>query len=354
MRRWVILIGLLWALTVPAQAQLPVEEEELRADLPASAAELMDQIDFETELSTGITQILEKAAAGADGYWKAALRQAGQMMAVCLLCGVLITLEQDRTAKAVILAGVLTICVIGVTILRTLTKDSGGAIKQLCDYANTLLPAIAMTTASTGCVTSAAALYTGTVFFVSLLENLILRLLQPLVFVYLGLACASAATDEAALQRIKELVGWLISAGLKTVLFVFTAYLTITGAISGSADSTTVKAAKMTLSGVVPVVGSMISDASETLLVSVSLLRNSIGIFGVLAVLGICILPFLQCAIRYLILKAAAAFSGLFAPKQLHVFMGDFSSAVGYLLAMTGSCALMLVISFVCYIRVVV
>ena len=72
-----------------------------------------------------------------------------------------------------------------------------------------------------------------------------------------------------------------------------------------------------------------------------------------LAVLGICTLPFMQCAIRYLIFKAATSFSGLFAPKQLNLLMGDFSSAVGYLLAMTGSCALMLVISFVCYIRVV-
>ena len=110
----------------------------------------------------------------------------------------------------------------------------------------------------------------------------------------------------------------------------------------------------MTLSSVVPVVGSMLSDASETLLVSASILRNSIGVFGMLAVLAICIVPFLQTGIRYLLLKLTAAAAALFDNGAISRLIAAMSAAAGYMLAMTGTCALMLIISFVCYIRVVV
>ena len=65
-----------------------------------------------------------------------------------------------------------------------------------------------------------------------------------------------------------------------------------------------------TLSGVVPVVGSMLSDASETLVVSAGVLRNSIGVFGMLAVLALCAAPFLQTGLTYLVLKLTAAVGG--------------------------------------------
>ena len=43
-------------------------------------------------------------------------------------------------------------------------------------------------------------------------------------------------------------------------------YLTASGAIAGSADAAAVKAAKMTISRAIPVVGGILSDAAETVL----------------------------------------------------------------------------------------
>lgn len=159
---------------------------------------------------------------------------------------------------------------------------------------------------------------------------------------------------DETLAKLRGLVGWVIGASLKTVLFAFTAYLAISGAISGSADATTVKAAKLTLSGVVPVVGSMLSDASETLVVSAGVLRNSIGVFGMLAVLALCAAPFLQTGLTYLVLKLTAAVAGVFDAGHLTKLADAIAGAAGYLTAMTGSCALMLLISLVSYIKVVV
>ena len=254
-------------------------------------------------------------------------------------------MEQSAIPKVAGVAGALAVSAIGLCTLRSLNLAGTDTLDQLRTYCDTLLPALAMTTASCGGISAASTLYVGSMVFVDLLVRVVTVLLQPLVYIYLALACAGAAIGNKILESLQELVGWLISTSLKTILFVFTAYLTISGAISGNADATTVKAAKLTLSGVVPVVGSMISDASETLVVSASILRNSIGIFGMLAVLAICGLPFLQLT---------AAVSSMFDISGISAVIGAFSRVTGYLLAMTGTCALMLMISFVCYIKVVV
>lgn len=347
-----LLICLLSLSTAAAAAEL-VEEGALQSQLPSSVRDIMTGIDFETDFSDGVAQILDSAAAAAGGTLKSALYTAAQLLAVTLLCSIAAGLEAGKLPRIITVAGTLAAAAIGLGMIRTASLSGGNTLDQLRTYTDTLLPAIAMATASSGGFTAASTLYVGTVLFVDILTNLITRLLQPLVYVYLALACAGAALADSALDRLRDTVGWLISASLKTVLFVFTAYLTITGAISGSADATTVKAAKLTLSGVVPVVGSMISDASETLVVSASILRNSIGIFGMLAVLAMCAVPFLQAGVRYLVLKLTSAIASIFDNAKVSTMIGALSTATGYILAMTGSCALMLVISFVCYIKVV-
>lgn len=65
----------------------------------------------------------------------------------------------------------------------------------------------------------------------------------------------------------------------------------------------TVKAAKFTMSSLVPVVGGILSDAAETVLAGAGILKNAVGVFGMLAVLAMCVVPFLQLGIHYLAYK---------------------------------------------------
>ena len=96
----------------------------------------------------------------------------------------------------------------------------------------------------------------------------------------------------------------------------------------------------------------MISDASETLLASAGILKNSVGIFGMLAVLAICLLPFLKVGIHYLLLKLTAAVSGTVGHPAHVSLIRHFSTAMGYLLGMCGACGLLMLISSVCFLKV--
>lgn len=95
----------------------------------------------------------------------------------------------------------------------------------------------------------------------------------------------------------------------------------------------------------------MLSDASETVLVSAGLVKNAAGVYGLLAVLAVWIGPFLRMGAQYLVWKGATALCGLFTPKRLTGVVSDFSTAMGLLLAMLGTVCLFWLVSTVCFLK---
>ena len=149
------------------------------------------------------------------------------------------------------------------------------------------------------------------------------------------------------LASVRRLVGWCITVLLKGVMYVFTAYLSLTGLLSGSSDDAAINAAKSTLSAAIPVVGGIASDASEAVLQ-----RATAGTFGILAVLALVLVPFFRITICYLTMKLTAAIAGFAAGKEHAALIDAQSSAMGYVLGMTGSAALMLLFSTCCFMKV--
>ena len=224
-------------------------------------------------------------------------------------------------------------------------------VQELSQYGKLLLPVMTAALAAQGGVGTGTTLYGGTAVFDAVLSSLIARILAPMLYFYLALATASGALGEQTLGKMRDLVKSFVSWCLKILLTVFTTYMSITGVVSGTTDAAALKAAKVTISSVVPVVGGILSDASEAVLVSAGLMKNSAGIYGILATLAVFLTPFLRIGTQYLMLKMTAAVCGIFGSKGVVDVIGDFSAAMGLLLAMTGSVCLMLLVSTVCFLK---
>ena len=132
----------------------------------------------------------------------------------------------------------------------------------------------------------------------------------------------------------------------------FVGYLTASGVVAGAADAAAVKAARLAISGAIPVVGGILSDAAETVLASAGVLRGTVGVFGMVTVLGVCLLPLLQLAVHYLAYKLVAALSCAFGGGPVCTLVDRLSSAFGLVLGMTGACCLLLLIALVSCVSV--
>ena len=180
-----------------------------------------------------------------------------------------------------------------------------------------------------------------TVFFANLLLSVIRKLLLPLLYCCITAAAADTMAPDHGLKKIGAGISKAVTWALTATMVVFTGFLTLTGA----ADAMTVQMTRSAIATAVPVVGSIISEATGTVLAGAGVLKNAVGIFGMLAVLAICLTPFLNMAVQYLLYKLTAFLAGIVTQGALAELINALGTAFGLMLGMTGSCALLLLIS---------
>ena len=246
-----------------------------------------------------------------------------------------------------------TLGIAGILLYQTgsLIRLSAQTVTELSEYGKMLLPVMTAALAAQGGAATSAALYAGTAAFNALLCSAVSGLLVPMCYGYLILSVATGAIGNELLQKLRDLVKWLMTWFLKIVLYVFTGYMGITGVVSGTTDAAALKVTKMAISGMVPVVGGLMADASESILISAGVLKNAAGIYGILALIAVWITPFLEIGIQYLLLKGTGALCAAFGSKQPADLIHDFSGAMGLMLAMTGTVCILLLISTVCFMK---
>lgn len=224
-------------------------------------------------------------------------------------------------------------------------------IESADSYFTVLLPGLASLAATSGRAGTSSALYFGTVFFLKLLMSLIRKLLVPCIYILAALAAAEAALGDERLKKMREFLRWLTAGTLKLLTFAFTAFLSLTGVVAGSADALKLKATKMALSGTVPVVGGIVSDASETLLTSAATVKSAVGTYGLLAVLALCLAPFLQVALQHVMMKATTAVAGLYGQKRHVSLLDSLTDTLGLVVAMVGAYSMMILVAVTVFLK---
>ena len=334
MSKLILAVALIFALAIPASAV-----EFTAPQVPEKGAELMPEDTG--SFAAGLMELLRDAVLGL----RPDLKEASKVSLGVIAAVMMVSLLQSFSGSVKTVANLVGATAIAAGLLlsaNSLIRLGSQTVTEISEYGKLLLPV--MTAAM-------AAQYAGTAVFDSVLSSLISRMLGPMVYLFLALSAANGAIGENILGKLRDLVKNVVSWSLKTILTVFTTYMTVTGVVSGTTDAAALKATKVTISSVVPVVGGILSDASEAVLVSAGLMKNAAGIYGILAVLAVFLSPFLKIGVHYLILKLTAAVCGIFGEKGLTELIGDFSTAMGLLLAMTGSECLLLLISTVCFLK---
>lgn len=343
MRNILCIVILTLALMIPVSASgivAPSVPDDVQNLMPPEDIGLGDRLWY------AITEGLESAQpAVAD-----AIKLCIQVGATILVMAVLQKFP-GNSKFFVDLAGVVAISAILFSSTKSMIALGAHTVSQISQYGKLLLPVMAAALAAQGGSVSAASIYGVTVLFDSVLCSMIAAVFVPMLYIFVVLSIAGAALSDDLLRKTSDFLKKTMVWCMKLLLYVFTGYISITGVISGTADQTALKAAKITISGMVPVVGGILSDASETVLVGAGIVKNAAGIYGLIAILVVTIVPFLTIAIHYLLLRVTSALCAVFSSKTISDLLNDFSGAMGLALGMTAAVSLIQLISVVCFLK---
>lgn len=345
---WLLFLGALGGQALAAQ--LPALPPELEQAAPEAASLVSGDAGDGFGLLSGAEALLREGLEEAKDNLLAGVRAVAALLAGVLLLGAVESAApagRELVGRCTAVTGALWITAVSAGNLHALIGLGRETIVEITQLSKALLPTLAAAEAAGGGVTAASVRQVAAVFFADVLLTVIERILLPMVYLYIGAAAAGAVLEGEIMERIgallKKLTGWILSG----LLTLFTAYLTISGAVAGSADAQAVKLAKSAVSAAVPVVGGILSEAAESVLAGAGLLRGVVGTVGALAVLGACLTPFLRLGCQYLLYQGAALVASAAGPKKLTGLISMLGDALGLVLAMTAAAALLLVISLV-------
>lgn len=252
------------------------------------------------------------------------------------------------------LVGALAVTAVSAADVSALMGLGRQAVNDIWTFSTLLLPVMTAVSAASGSITGATVRQAATLLFSHALVTLMDKVLLPMVYLYTAACTAAAVVDHQGLEELAKAIRWLVTTTLSALLLAFTGYLSLTSAAAAGTDAVTLRLTRSVISSLVPVVGGILSNATETVLSGVMVLKGIVGTFGVTAVLGLSLTAFVRLGVQYLMYRLVTVLSAVLSGSRVARLIGDIAGAFALVLSMTGTAALLVLISLFATLAVAV
>lgn len=184
------------------------------------------------------------------------------------------------------------------------TKDT---IATMTSFLMALVPLLLALIATSGGIISAAFFHPILVFLMNTSGVLIQYVVLPLLFFAAILSIVSTLSEHYKVTQLAQLMRNIGIGILGVFMTIFLGVISVQGASSAVADGVTIRTAKFITGNFIPVIGRMFTDATDTVINASVLLKNTVGIAGVLILLVISAFPALKILVISFIYKLTAS-----------------------------------------------
>lgn len=238
-------------------------------------------------------------------------RLLGQLLLLAVIAAILNNIQQAFAAEGV---GQVAYSVCFLVLLALAVQTFGiaigageGAIEKMVTFMQALLPLLLTLLTAVGGVASAAVFHPLLFMIISVLATLIKSTVFPLIYIAAVLTIVSQLSPGVSISRLASLIQEASIAILGIIISIFIGVLVVQGVAASVSDGVSIRTVKFLAGTLVPLMGKMLADTIDTIAGCSLLLKNAIGIIGVMGVILLCAFPILKLASLILIYKVAAA-----------------------------------------------
>lgn len=228
-----------------------------------------------------------------------------------------------------------------------ITQES---LQTIADFSKLLVPTYCLSVGFAAGHATAVAFYELALIVIYIVENLLLVAVVPLIYVYTLLSVMGGISSDNRMDGILMLTKKGIGFALKCCVTVISGIGLLQGMITPVLDSVNTGALKK-LASVIPGIGGFVDTASDVVYGSAILVKNAVGVAGILLLLFLCAMPLFKLFLLALSLKAAAAVSGVAADARMSRCVDQVSEG-SVMLLKTMTCAMALFIVTIAVIAV--
>lgn len=326
------------------------------------SGEFFEDIDMNEILNNAIkgeidNQTLFKKVLGLiGGELIDGLSVLGSILAIVVIHSILKSvsesLENDTISKLIYYVQYILI----VTIIMMNFSDIVQVVKDTCNnlvgFMNILIPLLISLMIYTGSIATSGILEPIILFLINFIGNMIQTIIIPIVLIFTSLIVISKISDNVQIDKLSKFLKSGVVWFFGIILTVFVGVISLEGTLSSSVDGITAKTTKAVVSSAVPVVGKILGDAVDTVLGCGIILKNAVGLIGVIVVVGICIMPILKLGILTMAYKLMSAICEPIADKNITSLLDQIGDVYKIFLAILCSISVMLIVGTALVVKI--
>lgn len=300
-------------------------------DTKSSLSELgINGVDFDSLFDISpqkVFSFIKNTAQGkSDRPLKAAMKLMGIIVILCV--GGAFVKDDDRMKSVLNTVGVL-LCaaVLSVPLYETL-ESAVSSVGMCCTFMKMLIPVLAGAVIASGNPMTAISFQSWAFAAAQLISSVCQSFIVPVVGAVIALDISGAVIPEYKLDSITGLIKKTVTSVLSFTATLYVSFLGIKGALASAADSVAGKGIKLIISSAVPVVGGALSEAYSGIIGSLSLVKSTLGVFGIISVCAITVPSVIQLLFWIFALKVCAAAGEVFLQNETSKLFSALSSAL--------------------------
>lgn len=221
------------------------------------------------------------------------------------------------------------------------------AIDTMSSFMIALIPLILGLMATFGNIVAVSFFHPIIIFLIHTSGVLVSKLILPLLFLSALMLVVSTLNDNYRVTHLANLFKTLSIGILGAFLTVFLGVMSVQGTASAIQDGVAMKTAKFVTGNFIPIIGRTFTDATDTILSASLILKNAIGIVGVVTVIFIALFPALKVFAIALTFKIAAAVLQPIGDGPVITSLNTISKSIIYVLACLLAVTLMFFLAIV-------
>lgn len=287
---------------------------------------------------------------------KTAVSNIGIIMIVIIIHSILVTISDGLGNKSVSQIAYFAEYIIIITLVLNnfsdiinMTKES---ITNLVGFSNSLIPLLLTLMLTTGAIVSAGVIKPILLLLINFIGNFIVDFILPLTIIGTTLGIVSKISNKVRIDKISK---FMKSAGvwiLGIIMTLFVTVLSLEGSITETVDGVTAKTTKAAVSTVIPVVGKILGDATDAVIGCAGILKNAVGLVGIIVIIGICALPIIKLALLSFTYYIASCVCQPIADEKIIGLLDSIGDTFKILLAIIFCVAVMLIVGLTIVIKV--
>ena len=147
---------------------------------------------------------------------------------------------------------------------------------------------------------------------------------------------------------MKSSVVWVLGV----ILTVFVGVVSLEGTLTASVDGVTAKTAKAAVSNLIPVVGKILGDGVDSILGCGIILKNAVGMIGVIIIIGICFMPIIKIGTFSILYSLTSSIIEPLADTKIVKLLEEMGGIFKLLFAIVCSVSVLLIIGITLVIKI--